>query len=79
MNYIDALMAYETNDLNPRQDIEFISYVIKQGHITTLHGHYCREARDMMNANLIDEEGNLTTTFHTNVTYSSCEPLVIDN
>lgn len=77
LNFIDALIAYEQDELNYRQEIEFLAYLIKRKLYKTLQRHYGRVAKYLIESGYVNSDGTLTTEFYTNKSININEPLII--
>ena len=56
---VEAIMLYEADELNQRQDIELIAYLVKNNIIQKLQGHYNRVVNMYINSEILDKKGNI--------------------
>ena len=56
---VEAIMLYEADELNQRQDIELIAYLVKNNIIQKLQGHYNRVVNVYINSGILDKKGNI--------------------
>jgi len=56
-NRINYIMGYECGDLNDKESLELFSHLIKNGMAWGLQGHYGRTANNLIERELIDENG----------------------
>jgi hypothetical protein len=56
-NRVNYIMGYECGDLNDTESLELFSHLIKNGMAWSLQGHYGRTANNLIERELIDENG----------------------
>lgn len=56
---IDAFIRYEQGELGEAETLDLFSQLVRTGYAWTLQGHYGRTAMAMIEAGVIDREGNI--------------------
>lgn len=59
MNMINALIDYETGELNNTNTIKLFSHLIRKDLIQGLQGHYGRTAEDLIQQGYINDKGKI--------------------
>jgi len=58
-NRINYIMGYECGDLNDTETLELFSHLIKNGMAWKLQGHYGRTANNLIDRDIIDNNGHI--------------------
>tara|TARA_R100000734_G_C3294065_1_gene85480 strand:- start:562 stop:783 length:222 start_codon:yes stop_codon:yes gene_type:complete len=58
-NRINYIMGYECGDLNDTETLELFSHLIKNGMVWKLQGHYGRTANNLIDRDIIDNNGHI--------------------
>jgi hypothetical protein len=61
-NEVDAIMDYEQGNLSDEDTIKLFSHLVKTGKVWSLHGHYGRMAKSLIDGGYIDKKGNTLKT-----------------
>lgn len=56
---VDKIIAYEQGEMDQDETVEFFSQLMKTGVIRGLQGHYQRTACRLIEAGLLDRQGNV--------------------
>ncbi len=56
---VDAIIKYEQGELGPDEEVELFAHLIKTGQAWSLQGHYGRTAVAMIQAGLVNPEGDI--------------------
>ena len=59
MDMVDKIMAWESGNLGTQETVEFFSELIKNGMAWKLQGCYGRAAMRMIEAGVLDKDGNI--------------------
>jgi len=59
MDKINLIIAYESGELDDAGIIYLFSELVKSGEAWSLQGHYGRTASSLIEANLLDIQGNI--------------------
>lgn len=59
LDVINAIIEYESGQLDEDETIALFSELLKSGLVWQLQGHYGRMARDYIEAGILDREGNI--------------------
>tara|TARA_B100000424_G_C22873674_1_gene465213 strand:- start:111 stop:326 length:216 start_codon:yes stop_codon:yes gene_type:complete len=58
-NRVNYIVGYECGDLNDTETLELFSHLIKNGMVWKLQGHYGRTARELIEYDYINKNGNI--------------------
>lgn len=58
-NVVDQIVRYENDEMTPAEEIQFFSDLIQTGVIGHLQGHYSRRAYGLVDAGLLDLNGQV--------------------
>lgn len=59
MSRVDDIMRYESGEMDETDQVVFFAGLIADGTAWQLQGHYGRVAASMIQAGLVDTEGNI--------------------
>lgn len=59
MDIVDKIMAYESGELDTRQEVELMAELIKSGTAYKLQGSYGRAATGLIKAGIISDTGEI--------------------
>jgi hypothetical protein len=56
---VNKVIAYENGEMSPEDTVSFFADLIKTGDAWRLQGHYGRRAASLIEAGVIDKQGNI--------------------